>query len=423
MMKTWKIFKQPPIIKKLSNGIEVHYILENTNVTYVQLDVGFGSYYLTYERNGKFIQTIPGIAHFLEHKMFAMEEGDAFKYLSSIGVSANAMTTYRQTSYTLNGTSRVLEAIRYLLKVISTPYFTTENIESEKKIIIEEISMYDNDPDTKIYQDLYKNMLHQHPLLYDILGTKESVQSIQKNHLTKIYRDFYQPKKIKLYILGQVDVDYYHEALEETVKSLDVFEDVSIKIPKIHEPQSIKVDVDTKVYPISRPKLVVGVKHQTDSMEEKVLVKTEIATLFLFQMMVGNTSSFAEKLIQDEIINDQFNSSITMEDETLIFTMDNFTDDTMKLEDMIKEYYKHPEAFIHSEAFDLLKRAYLGSYMMALDDVENRLFLYGKYYMNGISLEDAIDCLNELTIEDIWNLHRNIKLDQFSFLHAIPNYE
>lgn len=423
-MKHWKIFSQSPVVKTLSNGMEVHYIVEPTHVTYIELDIAFGSYHLTYLKDSKYHQTIPGIAHFLEHKIFAMEEGDAFKKLSALGVSANAMTTYRQTSYTLSGVIGMMDAIKYLLKVIDTPYFTEENIESEKKIIIEEIQMYDNDPDTKIYQDLYKNMLHQHPLLHDIAGSKENVASITKEHLLQIYRDFYHPKNRRLIILGPIDVDSFHQELERYIETLPLWNHHQIDIPTIHEPSQLIKQTDTNLYPISRPKLVIGVKHQVDSSAEKLLVKNEISTLFLFQMMIGNNSLLCERLIDEGLINDQFNMQITMEDETLIMTLDNHTDDTMKLTDIfMDQFFNHSDDFITEEAFDLLKRAYLGSYIMALDDVENRLFLYGKYQMNQLSLEEAIDTLNQLSLSDVWNLYRKIKHENISILHAIPIHD
>ena len=145
-----KLFTNDPVKIKLKNGLNVYLIREESNLIYAQLDIPFGSMILDYLSNEEQRTVSPGIHHFLEHKIFASENGDSFKDFAAMGVNANAMTTYRQTSYMISGLDNMEKAIKELLNMLENPYFTDENVESEKKIIIEEIEMYEDDPDTLV---------------------------------------------------------------------------------------------------------------------------------------------------------------------------------------------------------------------------------------------------------------------------------
>ena len=121
--------------------MQVHVLPKNDPYysTYVELSVPFGALDLNYKVNDQTFQTPYGTAHFLEHKVFAMPDGDAFSEFSKMGVDANAMTSYNQTSYLFMATQNVMEALDYLLKMIDTPFVTDENVTSEKSIIAEEL--------------------------------------------------------------------------------------------------------------------------------------------------------------------------------------------------------------------------------------------------------------------------------------------
>src|SRR5690606_7797572 len=221
-----KIFANKPEIITLKSGLNVHLIHEKTKVNYAQIDIPFGSFNLNYEVDGEVYDITPGLAHFMEHQMFQMKEGDAFKKLSNLGVSANALTTYRQTSYTLNGSYNFIEALLYLIEVVETPYFTKTSIENEKKIIKEEIMMYDDDKDTITHQKLYEMMLFVHPMLHDILGKVEDIKKITKEELDRVYEHFYKSKQRQLIILGDLDF----ELLKSKLYELDyVTKDVTVK--------------------------------------------------------------------------------------------------------------------------------------------------------------------------------------------------
>ena len=98
------------------------------------------------------MQTVPdGIAHFLEHKMFEKEDGDVFQQFSKQGASANAFTSFTRTAYLFSSTSDVEKNLKTLIDFVQEPYFTEKTVEKEKGIIGQEITMYDDNPDWRLY--------------------------------------------------------------------------------------------------------------------------------------------------------------------------------------------------------------------------------------------------------------------------------
>ena len=82
-----------------------------------------------------------GIAHFLEHKMFENEDGDAFLKYAKTGASANAYTSFERTAYLFSCTERLEESLEILLDFVQRPYFTEETVKKEQGIIGQEIRM------------------------------------------------------------------------------------------------------------------------------------------------------------------------------------------------------------------------------------------------------------------------------------------
>lgn len=119
-----------------------------------------------------------GVAHFLEHKMFEDEDGDAFARFAKTGANANAFTSFDRTCYLFTATGQVEESLDILLGMVDRPYFTEQTIAKEQGIIAQEIKMYDDSPDWRLVTGLCGCLYHSHPVRCDIAGTVESIARI-----------------------------------------------------------------------------------------------------------------------------------------------------------------------------------------------------------------------------------------------------
>ena len=181
-----KLIHEKVYIEKLDSGFTIMCIpKENTKKKYAVCAVGYGSNYNNfYKKNENREVRIPdGVAHYLEHKMFEQSNGiNSLDALTSLGVEANAYTTNDHTAYLFECVNNYDEALDELLSYVQNPYFTDENVEKERGIISQEINMYDDDPDWKVYINCMKALYKINPIkiLKSLIYIKEIIIIIIK---------------------------------------------------------------------------------------------------------------------------------------------------------------------------------------------------------------------------------------------------
>jgi predicted Zn-dependent peptidase len=190
-----------PKLFTLSNGLRVVFVDTQAFPTLTTLLlIGAGSRYETKENNG--------IAHFFEHMPFKGSE----KYPSSFAISStieglggafNAFTAKDHTGYWVKATSDHFTTVIDLLSdILLRPLLVPEEIEREKGVIVEEINMYEDSPAERV-GEIFETLLYQdHPLGYDILGTKETINSFKKETFTNYMKRFYHPSNVVLVVAG-----------------------------------------------------------------------------------------------------------------------------------------------------------------------------------------------------------------------------
>ncbi|RJX23584.1 MAG: insulinase family protein [Acholeplasma sp.] len=396
-------FNETLYIIKLKNGMQVHILPKEDPYysTYVELSIPFGALDVKYKVYEDTFETPYGTAHFLEHKVFAMPDGDAFVHFSKLGVDANAMTSYNQTSYLFMATERVMEALDYLLKMIDTPYYTQENVNNEKPIIAEELKMYLDDPHVAIQNQMMENLYHYHPIRVDIGGTLESIEMIDEKILSHVYQSYYQHKNRLITIAGKVDLkaiqrffevyDEHHQEPKIAVKTL---------YPK--EPKRVVIKAMTLKKPISMDQLMIGFKLHVKKRNPSEQIKHETAMSMLLNILFSPSSPIHEKLLSEKLINQSFsvNHNTEKHAENIIFYAESKK--VYKLKRILLDYiFNQSSNDLVSEAFDRVQRAYLGQFVFALNNLEYKSYIYGKYYHMGVSLFDVVDLVKEVTLDDV----------------------
>ncbi|MDR2909048.1 MAG: insulinase family protein, partial [Oscillospiraceae bacterium] len=157
-----------------SSGLTILlYPMQGFTGSYALFATNYGSVDETFKtKNDDSLLTVPaGIAHFLEHKLFESEEGDAFSRFAKTGASPNAYTSFDRTAYLFSCSENFKESIEILLDFVTHPWFTPETVEKEQGIIGQEIRMYDDDPDWRVYFNLLGALYSNHPVRTDIAGT------------------------------------------------------------------------------------------------------------------------------------------------------------------------------------------------------------------------------------------------------------
>ena len=192
--------------EKLENGMDVYlYSKDNWNNNYVTFTTRFGSIYNEFVPidKDKMIKVPYGVAHFLEHKVFAQEEDPQPEtFFASSGTICNAYTTFKNTTYLFSGPNELKKNINYLLDYVQSPYFTEDNVESEKGIITQEIHMCDDNISDVMYEHIRKNVFHNNNFKDSVIGTVQDINKITKDTLYTCYNTFYHPSNMFLVVCG-----------------------------------------------------------------------------------------------------------------------------------------------------------------------------------------------------------------------------
>lgn len=288
--------KEKLYIEKLENGLTIMIVpKKGIQKKYVIWGTNYGS------NDSKFIvpgekeptEVPKGVAHFLEHKMFEQESGiNSLDTLTALGVEANAYTTNDHTAYLFECTENFYPSLDELMDYVQHPYFTDENVEKEKGIIGQEIMMYDDYPEWKVYLNTLEAMYHEHPVKLDITGTIETISHIDKDILYKCYNTFYNPANMAMVICG----DFEPEKLLEEIKKRLIEKKANGEIKRIYpeEPESIVKEKTEQKMDVSEPLFTIGIKDKVATPKEKV--KKHLAIEILLNMLIGKSSKLYQEL-------------------------------------------------------------------------------------------------------------------------------
>lgn len=383
----------------LDNGMQLFVIpKQGFQKSYVTMTTKYGSIHNDFVRNDGTVVHMPkGIAHFLEHKMFEKEDGDMFNAFSKHGSSANAFTSYDRTSYLFTTVESLKENIRLLIEMLQTPYFTRESVEKEVGIIAEEIKMYQDQPNYRLYYQTLKAMYHEHPVRVDIAGTVESINDITAETLYECYNTFYHPKNMAMFIVGNVDVDEIAAYINSLLKQYDDYHPVAL-LP-IDEADEVKLPVVKSEDNVQMDKLMLGVKTDNYKTSEN-LILTELKMLFALDLLFGEQTDFYQSLLKDQLVDDSFGFNFTIEPTFSHMFIAGASNNPGELKQrLISQLYNY-DALNDQKAFDLIVRQTIGEYVSSMNSPEYIANQFIRYYFNDVILFDLLPLLEHLTLSD-----------------------
>ncbi|MGE3178500.1 MAG: M16 family metallopeptidase [Vicinamibacterales bacterium] len=159
-----------------------------------------------------------GIAHFVEHMLFkgtaTRSAEDIAQAIDSIGGQLDAFTAKEYASYYIKVLDEHLPlALDVLSDIVRHPAFAPDDIEREKKVVIEEIKMVEDTPDDLVHEIFTQGFWQDHPLGRPILGTRETVESFTSTLLKDYFATAYAPENLIVSAVGHLD----HGRLRELV--------------------------------------------------------------------------------------------------------------------------------------------------------------------------------------------------------------
>ena len=394
--------KEKLYIEKLENGLTIMIIpKKGVQKKYVIWGTNYGSNDSKFVVPGETQETeVPkGVAHFLEHKMFEQESGvNSLDTLTALGVDANAYTTNDHTAYLFECTENFYPALDELMDYVQHPYFTDENVEKEKGIIGQEIMMYDDYPEWRVYLNALEAMYHEHPVKLDITGTIETISHIDKEILYKCYNTFYNPSNMVMVVCG----DFEPEKLLQEIKNRLIVQKANGEIKRIYpeEPEDIVQEKIEQKMDVSQPIFVIGIKDKLADTKERV--KKHIAIEILLNMILGKSSKLYKELYDEGLLFSTPSLDYEYARGYAHILITGQSPDPEKVYERFKQTVANMK--IDSTEFNRIRKRIYGEYIKEYNDVEDisRMFLSDFFKeMNSFDFLEEITVINEEYVEQV----------------------
>ena len=404
-------------IKHLNNGLDLILIPKKGAIKkYAVYATHFGSI------NNKFIvpgskelvEVPDGVAHFLEHKLFEEEDGvNALDKLSKLGANANAYTSFNHTAYLFECTQNFEESLDVLINFVQKPYLTDENVEKEKGIIGQEIKMYDDDPEWQLFFNFLNCLYKNHALTKDIAGTVESIADITPEILYKCYNTFYDPSNMVICIVGDFDVDYISNFVEERIKDTEVKDAIERFYGEV--PQKIDENFVERKMDVSIPMFILGFRddsnsnivgsgYKTDNFE---LINKHVAMEIIFEMILGKSTKFYEDLYNEGLVKKEFSADYTFEENYAYSSISGESSNVEAVVEKIKvEIERIKREGLDEMEFERIKKMLYGEYVFLFNDVSKIASVVVSDYFKGVNSFDYVESYKNIEQEYVENVMR-----------------
>lgn len=357
----------------------------------------YGSIDNVFEKSdGQVMQVPDGIAHFLEHKLFEQEDGNMLDKFSKMGSSPNAFTAFNQTAYHFSCTDLFEDNFRMLLDYVQNPWLTDENVEKEKGIIAQEIRMYEDSPDWRLFFNLLDCLYVNHPVKLDIAGTVESISKINKELLYDCYNTFYTPSNMVVVVAGDVEPELVFKTVDNMIKSKDGGKPEK-RYPE--EPETVNMEYKEQKLRVSMPLFNMGIKDPV-RLAGYDLLKRRTALGIILASIMGRSSELFNRLYYDGLINDSFRFDASVDQSYGFVNWGGQSSDPNRVaQEIRREIDSTVENGIGPDVFERIKRSHEGVFVRTLNSPDIIAREMMDSYFNKTSYFDLSRVFEELDID------------------------
>ena len=381
-----------------ASGLTVYVFPKSMSTSYALFATKYGSLENVFQlsTDAEYTTVPAGIAHFLEHKMFENANGvDTFELFGQTGASANAYTSFDKTAYLFSSTDNFYESLSILLDFVTHPYFTEETVAKEQGIIAQEIQMYEDNPNTRVYYELMRAMYAKHDVRTEIAGSVESIAEITADLLYKCYNTFYNLHNMVLCVCGDVELTKVQEVLDAVLQPAPV-QEIIRKYP-VENAEVFKARTETKMQ-ISRPQFAIGVKDVAIPTDPSAFSKKDFGMRILNEILFSSSTDFYNEMYEKGILNSQFSCEYDSAESFAYNYYSGETDNPDAFFAILKQYIRDCQSkSIDEDAFQRAKRVVYADFIRlfdSTDEIANELVSYAFLDMplfDNLAILDSID--------------------------------
>ncbi len=343
---------------------------------------------------------ISGVSHFLEHMVFkgtpTRSAAEVNQLLDEIGSHSNARTGEESTIYHATVLPEFQSQVVELLCDLMRPSLRVDDFETEKKVIIEEIKMYADQPPYGGYEQIMENFFGSHPLGLPVLGTEESVGQMSPEQMLDYFHQRYSPGNMAIAAAGNVDFKQLVDQVESLCGDWSPFD-----APRTAFPNPAHTGINRLLQPNSTQQYLMQMANGTSSHEPSRYASRVMATIFGGD---GGSRMYWE-FLDNGLAESAGMGGHEFQDAGAMMTFicchpDNTNEALMRLQTL--QLRAQQDGFTADE-LELAQRKIAAAMVMSSERTERRMFAVGSQWLVGRPYRTTAEIVSE---------YENVSLDQ-----------
>ena len=408
----------------LSNGLKV-VILENKRAPVVAQMIwyDFGS---GVESKGK-----SGLAHFMEHLMFKgtkkFPENYYSDFLSRIGGSENAFTSYDYTAYyQIFPSSEIAKVLSMEADRMTNLTLSKKNVEVEKQVILEErFQRIESDPSAKLDESMISILFPNNYYGRPIIGWKHEIEKLKIDDVIEFYKKYYIPNNATLVLSGDVDFDKAKKLVKKyfgRIKKGKKIENNELKDPNLNTNVFVKMSHPTvkqriwkKFY---RTSSYISNIDNSVALDIGMKILASGSSSLLYQELVNKKKKFS-------VIGAYYQGLTKGEGNIYFYAIPVEGVNTADIDKIIMDEIKNIlDVGLQKKRFEIEKKKYFFDMIYQRDGILNPAQIYGEALTIGMSLEDIKTWnkkIKQIEIEDVHKALKNFLNNQNYVIGELKN--
>ena len=404
----------------LPNGLPVYIVPKKGFLRkYALFATRYGGMDMRFEKDGQWLDTPAGIAHYLEHKMFDTEDGNALQELAKNGAEPNAFTSNAITCYYFDATEKFYESLEILLSFVSIPYFTDESVQKEQGIIGQEIGMIEDNPEWQVYKQLMQALYHTSPARTPVAGSVESISHITAQTLYDCHKAFYTPANMCLVVVGDVKPERIIAAANQILPAKSG--------PLIRRDYGAEEELTAAEHfvsaamEVSMPTFLVGFKCPPQHGGEEQHRFTAIGELAC-DVLMGESSPLYARLYAEGLINGSFGAAFDLlPGASYVYAGGDSKDPQAVAEAILAEARRLVSEGVDGDYYRRVVNANFGAALKALNSFESIAVSMAEGCFQGYDPYRFPEVYDSITVEDVLDfLRQNMTRDHMALSVITP---
>ena len=349
-----------------------------------------------------------GLSHFLEHMIFkgttTRSALDIALSLDRVGGEFNAFTSREYTCFHVLLLSKDLQlAAEILSDVLLNSTFQSDEIEREKKVVLQEIAMVEENPEEWLHDYLFEESFGGHSLGLPILGSRKSVESFDRDSTVEFFKNHYDPQNLVISVAGNIEHSEVEKYFNRYLNSFG------------------RSKTKTKKANLSKPKFTPGTNYVERDVEQAHMLfsfpsvsiqdKDRFAALLLNTYLGGGMSSSLFQEIREKrgLAYSVYSSLSPFTDAGLFTIYVGTSADAISLctEVLFNETKKLKEKKLDKETLEILKQNLQGTILLNSDSVENRMMSIARnqmFFNKQFSLKEMMRNIEKVSVDDVFKV-------------------